>query len=189
MNLQRVGLSAIRAGTARPNVFFSQDVPKLAVARLLSQHSRSPPTIVRMSAKDGHDILVKQRLNRPVTPHLSIYKIGQVWFSASAWTRITGIALGGTAYLTLCAYAVAPLFGLPFDSAAVASAFGSFPFVVKAAVKFGLLGFPFSYHFVNGVRHLVFDLGFGYKKAQFRKSEAATWTLSIIGGLVLAFFL
>ncbi|EEU42060.1 uncharacterized protein NECHADRAFT_50762 [Fusarium vanettenii 77-13-4] len=188
MNLQRVGLSAIRAGTARPNVFFSQDVPKLAVARLLSQHSR-PPTIVRMSAKDGHDILVKQRLNRPVTPHLSIYKIGQVWFSASAWTRITGIALGGTAYLTLCAYAVAPLLGLPFDSAAVASAFGSLPFVVKAAVKFGLLGFPFSYHFVNGVRHLVFDLGFGYKKAQFRKSEAATWTLSIIGGLVLAFFL
>lgn len=151
--------------------------------------ARSPPTIVRMNAKEGHDILVKQRLNRPVTPHLSIYKVGQVWLSASAWTRITGIALGGTAYLTLCAYAIAPVFGLPFDSAAVASAFGSLPFFVKAAVKFGLLGFPFSYHFINGVRHLVFDLGFGYKKAQFRKSEAATWTLSIIGGFVLAFLL
>ncbi|KAF5005353.1 hypothetical protein FDECE_8165 [Fusarium decemcellulare] len=150
---------------------------------------RVPPTIVRMNPAEGQEILVKQRLNRPVTPHLGIYKIGQVWFSASAWTRITGIALGGTAYLSLCAYAIAPMLGMPFDSAALVSAFGSLPFVAKAALKFGLLGFPFSYHFINGVRHLVFDLGFGYKKAQFAKSEAATWTLSILGGLALAFAL
>ncbi|KAJ3531027.1 hypothetical protein NM208_g9063 [Fusarium decemcellulare] len=192
MSVQRIGLATLRgigAGTTRPNVFFHQNVPKLAVARLLSQQSRGPPKIVRMNPTEGQEILVKQRLNRPVTPHLSIYKIGQVWFSASAWTRITGIALGGTAYLSLCAYAIAPVLGIPFDSAALVSAFGSLPFVAKSALKFGLLGFPFSYHFINGVRHLVFDLGFGYKKAQFAKSEAVTWTLSILGGLALAFIL
>ncbi|CAG1975584.1 unnamed protein product [Fusarium graminearum] len=147
------------------------------------------PTITNLEPEEGHQILVNQRLNRPVTPNLGIYKIGQVWFSASAWTRITGLIVGGTAYLTLGAHAVAPHLGLGFDSVALVSAFGALPFVAKAAIKFSLLGFPFSYHFINGIRHLVFDLGIGYKKAQFKKSEVATWTLSVIGGLVLAFWL
>ncbi|KAL4726872.1 cytochrome b subunit of succinate dehydrogenase, Sdh3p [Fusarium chlamydosporum] len=129
-----------------------------------------------------------KRLNRPVTPNLSIYKIEQIWFSASAWTRITGLIVGGTAYLVLGAHAVAPYLGLGFDSTALVSAFGALPFAAKATIKF-VLGFPFSYHFFNGIRHLVFDLGVGYKKAQFKKSEAATWALSMIGGLVLAFWL
>ncbi|KAF5545613.1 cytochrome b-large subunit [Fusarium mexicanum] len=188
MSLQRFGLGAMR-GTGQPGVFFNQSVPKLALARLLSQQARERPAIVHLNQKEGHDILVKQRLNRPVTPNLTIYKVGQVWFSASAWTRITGLAVGGTAYLTLCAHAVAPYMGMGFDSAALVSAFGALPFAAKVAIKFGLLGFPFTYHFINGIRHLVFDLGFGYKKAQFKKSEAATWILSVLGGLVLAFWI
>ncbi|KAG9497700.1 hypothetical protein J7337_010569 [Fusarium musae] len=188
MSIQRLGLGAMR-GIGRPGAFFNKGIPKLAAARLLSQQARERPAIVHLNQKEGHDILVKQRLNRPVTPNLTIYKVGQVWFSASAWTRITGLAVGGTAYLTLCAHAVAPYLGMGFDSAALVSAFGALPFAVKAAIKFGLLGFPFTYHFVNGIRHLVFDLGFGYKKAQFKKSEAATWILSILGGLALAFWI
>ncbi|KAF4344281.1 cytochrome b-large subunit [Fusarium beomiforme] len=186
MNVQRVGLGAMRG---RPGVFFNKNAPKLALARLLSQQTQARQEIVHLNEKEGHEILVKQRLNRPVTPNLTIYKLGQVWFSASAWTRITGLAVGGTAYLTLCAYAVAPYFGMGFDWAALVSTFGPLPFVAKAAVKFGLLGFPFTYHFVSGIRHLVFDLGFGYKKARFKESEAATWTLSILGGLLLAFWI
>ncbi|KAF4451851.1 hypothetical protein F53441_5170 [Fusarium austroafricanum] len=185
MRIQRVGLTAMRS----PRVFFNQNVSRLALTRWSSQQSQGRLVIVQMNPKEGQEILVKQRLNRPVTPNLTIYKVGQVWFSASAWTRITGIAVGGTAYLTLCAHTVAPYLGMGFDSVALVSAFGALPFAVKAAIKFGLLGFPFTYHFVNGIRHLVFDLGFGYKKAQFKKSEAATWTLSILGGLVLAFWL
>ncbi|KAI1049004.1 hypothetical protein LB506_004898 [Fusarium annulatum] len=188
MSIQRLGLGAMR-GIERPGVFFNQNVPKLALARLLSQQARERPEIVHTSQKEAHDILVKQRLNRPVTPNLTIYKVGQVWFSASAWTRITGLAVGGTAYLILCAHAVAPYLGIGFDSAALVSVFGALPFATKAAIKFGLLGFPFAYHFINGIRHLVFDLGIGYKKAQFKKSEAATWILSILGGLVLAFWI
>ncbi|KAH7254061.1 uncharacterized protein BKA55DRAFT_642936 [Fusarium redolens] len=188
MSVQRIGLGVVQ-GAGRPRVFFNQNVPKLALTHLLSQQARERPAIVHMNQKEGHDILVKQRLSRPVTPNLTIYKIGQVWFSASAWTRITGISVGGTAYLTLSAHAVAPYLGMGFDSAALVSTFGALPFAAKAAIKFGLLGFPFTYHFINGIRHLVFDLGFGYTKAQFKKSEAATWILSILGGLVLAFWI
>ncbi|KAH7178578.1 hypothetical protein DER46DRAFT_591605 [Fusarium sp. MPI-SDFR-AT-0072] len=188
MSVQRIGLGTMR-GAGRPGVVFNQNVSRLAFIRLLSQQTREHPTIVHMNQKEGHEILVKQRLNRPVTPNLTIYKVGQVWFSASAWTRITGLAVGGTAYLTLCAHALAPYLGMGFDSATLVSAFGALPFAAKAAIKFGLLGFPFTYHFINGIRHLVFDLGFGYMKAQFKKSEAATWILSILGGLVLAFWI
>ncbi|WXC56346.1 hypothetical protein SNK03_002277 [Fusarium graminearum] len=188
MSFQRVGLVAMRTTSSRPSVNFTRNTAKIAFTRLLSQKSQ-PPTITNLKPEEGHQILVKQRLNRPVTPNLSIYKIGQVWFSASAWTRITGLIVGGTAYLTLGAHAVAPHLGLGFDSVALVSAFGALPSAAKAAIKFGLLGFPFSYHFINGIRHLVFDLGIGYKKAQFKKSEVATWTLSVIGGLVLAFWL
>ncbi|KAM0558232.1 hypothetical protein ACHAPJ_004918 [Fusarium lateritium] len=188
MSVPRIGLVGMRA-TTRPNAFFNQKVPRLALTRLLSQQSQASSMIVRKTPQEGQEILAKQRLNRPVTPNLSIYKIEQIWFSASAWTRITGLAVGGTAYLVLCAHAIAPYVGLGFDSAALVSAFGSLPFALKAAIKFGLLGFPFSYHFINGIRHLVFDLGFGYKKAQFKKSEAATWVLSILSGLILAFWL
>ncbi|KAF5617940.1 cytochrome b-large subunit [Fusarium sp. NRRL 52700] len=188
MSIRRFGLGTMR-GTGRPGVFFNQSAPKLALARLLSQQARERPAIVHLNQKEGHDILVKQRLNRPVTPNLTIYKVGQVWFSTSAWTRITGLAVGGVAYLTLCAHAVAPYLGMGFDSAALVTAFGALPFAAKAAIKFGLLGFPFTYHFINGIRHLVFDLGVGYKKAQFKKSEAATWILSVLGSLALAFWI
>ncbi|KAI1066615.1 hypothetical protein LB507_011092 [Fusarium sp. FIESC RH6] len=189
MSLQILGLRAMLA-PARPNTILTHNTARVAFTRLLSQQNpQKAPTITRLNPNEGQQILVKQRLNRPVTPNLSIYKIEQIWFSASAWTRITGLLVGGTAYLTLGAHAVAPYLGLGFDSAALVSAFGTLPFAAKAAIKFGLLGFPFSYHFFNGIRHLVFDLGFGYKKAQFKRSEAATWTLSIISGLALAFWL
>ncbi|KAM0237149.1 hypothetical protein ACHAPO_004494 [Fusarium lateritium] len=188
MGFQRVGFVAMRATSARPSMILGRNTARITFTRLLSQQSQAP-IITKLKPEEGQQILVKQRLNRPVTPNLGIYEIGQVWFSASAWTRITGLVVGGTAYLTLGAHAVAPYLGLGFDSTALVTAFGALPFVAKAAIKFGLLGFPFSYHFINGIRHLVFDLGIGYKKAQFKKSEAATWILSIVSGLVLAFWL
>lgn len=60
------------------------------------------------------------------------------------------------------------------------------PSVLNYGIKF-LLGFPFSYHFINGMRHLVFDLGKGFQKATIVKTETATWILSGLGGLFLAF--
>lgn len=96
------------------------------------------------------------------------------------------MTLSGTAYLYFCAYTMAPLLGVPVDSAAVASAFASLPAAAQATVKFAL-GFPFAYHFLNGTRHLVFDFGIGFQKANFKRAEAITWSLSILGGLALAF--
>lgn len=147
----------------------------------------SPITTIKHTPSEGQEILAKQRLNRPISPHLGIYKLDQSWFGASAWTRITGCTLAGTAYVYFTAYLVAPLIGWHLETASLASAFAALPFAVKGGLKFVLLGFPFAFHAVNGVRHLVFDLGKGFAKASIKKTEAILWVTSVIGGLLLAF--
>lgn len=61
------------------------------------------------------------------------------------------------------------------------------PFAIKGAVKFTLFGFPLAFHFINGVRHLVYDMGKGYGKATINKAEAMTWVGSVLGGLLIVF--
>lgn len=188
MIAQRVGLAAMR-GVAKPNgLFVAQNLPKLALAaRLPAQQFRAAATTSKVSLTEGHDILAKQRLARPISPHLGIYKLSQVWFSSSAWTRITGCVLSGSAYAYFATYLVAPLLGWHVESASLAAGLASLPFLVKGLLKFTLLAFPFSYHFVNGIRHLVFDIGKGYTKPQIRRAEQFAWSASILAGLFLAF--
>jgi succinate dehydrogenase (ubiquinone) cytochrome b560 subunit len=61
-----------------------------------------------MSAAQASDeILAKQRLNRPVAPHLSIYKPQITWYG-SALNRVTGVALSGAFYAFGALYLIAP---------------------------------------------------------------------------------
>ncbi len=111
---------------------------------------------------------------RPLSPHLSIYR-WQVQMVTSILHRATGIALAaGTVLLvaTLLALAAGP------ESYARVRAFcASWPGLVL------LLGWTWSlmFHLLNGVRHLLQDLGWGYLPAQFVRNG---W-LAGIGSLVL----
>lgn len=110
----------------------------------------------------------------------------QTWFGASAWTRITGCTLSGAAYVYFITYLSAPLLGWHVESLSLASAFAGLPFLVKGGVKFAL-GFPFAFHFINGIKHLVYDAGVGFAKATIRNGEIALWVSSVLTGLFLAF--
>ena len=143
-------------------------------------------TTTRATPAEGNAILASQRLSRPVSPNLGIYKLEQTWFGASAWTRITGCALSGAAYVYFALYLAAPLLGWHVGSASLAAAFGAWPFLAKGAVKFAL-GFPFVFHFINGIKHLIYDFGIGFAKAQIVRGEIALWVSSVVGGLALAF--
>lgn len=121
-----------------------------------------------------------------MSPHLGIYKLEQTWFGASAWTRITGCALSGAAYLYLASYLAAPLLGLHLESASVAAAFAALPLAAKAAAKLAL-AFPFAFHCINGVKHLVYDLGKGFAKPAIKRGEVAVWLSSFLGALYLVF--
>jgi len=94
------------------------------------------------------------RLNRPQSPHLTIYK-PQLTSMLSITHRGTGIALTGYAAI----FGIAELI-CPGGSSSVVSAIDGLHLGAAslAALKF-TLAFPFAFHTVNGIRHLSWDLG------------------------------
>ena len=114
------------------------------------------------------------RPERPLSPHLQIYRWSVTMFS-SIFHRFTGIALGaGTLVVAwwLIATAMGP------------SAYADFAAV--AGHWFGqlvLLGFTvaFTYHLLNGIRHLFWDSGLGFEKATARFTG---WLVVILTGVL-----
>ncbi|EFW20928.1 succinate dehydrogenase cytochrome b560 subunit [Coccidioides posadasii str. Silveira] len=107
--------------------------------------------------QDGQRILAAQRLNRPVSPHLSIYKF-QITSVVSSLERLTGMMLSGGLYLFGTAYVVSPYLGWDLSSASLAAAFGALPFATKAAAKFSI-AWPFLFHCLNGTKYMVWSWG------------------------------
>ncbi|KAM0231751.1 hypothetical protein ACHAPO_008331 [Fusarium lateritium] len=188
MLAQRVGVNALRSGAAKP--FFAQNISKSALAAGISTSSptRASTGSVKVSQEDGQQILVNQRLNRPVSPHLAIYKIEQTWFGSSAWNRITGSTLSVTLYGFSIAYLAAPVVGLHLESLSIASFVAGLPLAVKGGLKF-TLGFPFVYHAISGVKHLLYDAGKGFAKTTIVQADKYIWAASVLGAIGLVAFL
>lgn len=137
-----------------------------------------------MTPKDSYEILVAQRKQRPVAPHLMIYQPQVTWY-LSALNRITGCILSGSLYIFGSAYLISPLVGWHLDSASMAAAFASWGIAAKVLTKF-TFAMPFTFHCMNGLRHLTWDTG----KALTNKAVIKTgWTvvgLSVASALYLA---
>lgn len=138
-----------------------------------------------MKADSANSILEKQRLNRPVSPHLSVYRPQITWYG-SALNRITGSLLSGGFYVFGAAYLVSPLSGWHLDSVSMAAAFGSLSMAAKVAIKFGV-ALPFTYHGFNGVRHLMWDTGRGLDNKGVQRTGWAVVGLSVVSAAGLAF--
>lgn len=148
-------------------------------------HSKSRPfTTQPMKPTESHQILIQQRKNRPVSPHLSIYR-PQINYLNSPFHRITGSLLSGTFYCFGAAYLVSPFFGWHLDSASLAAAFGSLPVAVKVAAKFAL-AFPLTFHAVNGVGHLVWDMGKRFETRQIVRQGWTVVAVSVVSAVYLA---
>ncbi|KAJ4482253.1 SDHC, cytochrome b subunit of succinate dehydrogenase [Lentinula aciculospora] len=107
-----------------------------------------------LKPEDGTTILNTQRLQRPSSPHFTIYEPQLTWIG-SIFNRVTGVALGFLLYGFSLAYLVAPG---TFDSTHVIEFVGGLPDAVKYAGKF-ILALPFTFHSFNGIRHLLWDSG------------------------------
>lgn len=105
----------------------------------------------------GQEILARQRLRRPVAPHLAIYK-WQVHSVSSAMERNTGLLLAGGLYLFSTSYLVAPWLGWDLSSATLVAAFGALPVAAKIFLKFSV-AWSFTFHLFNGVRYLATTTG------------------------------
>ena len=116
----------------------------------------------------------KAPVPRPLSPHLQVYRWS--WTMAmSVAHRITGSALYiGTALVAIWLVALA---SGPKAFAAAQAFFGS-----KLGVLI-LLGYTWAlmHHMLSGIRHFVWDLGYGFKA---NEREALTWG-ALIGGIAL----
>ncbi|KAL4783897.1 hypothetical protein BJX76DRAFT_357568 [Aspergillus varians] len=130
------------------------------------------------------NLLPQQRLKRPVSPHLSIYRPQITWIVSIA-TRITGVALSGGLYLYATAYLLSPVTGWNIGSESLVAAFNSLSPSIQFAAKFGV-ALPFAFHSFNGIRHLVWDSGQMITNQQVARSGWTVVGSSVVVTLLLA---
>lgn len=101
------------------------------------------------------------RNDRPISPHFTIYQPQLTWYT-SIVNRVTGAGLSFGLYTFMTAYAVAPLLGYTecLSSAHLTQVVAELPQWAKLAVKVPLAA-SISFHSLNGLRHLSWDMGYG----------------------------
>jgi succinate dehydrogenase / fumarate reductase cytochrome b subunit len=110
----------------------------------------------------------------PLSPHLQIYR----WHISSLLSithRIIGI-INTVAITLICLWTISLLFGeenYEVIKNFFQSSFGKFTIIG--------LSWSFSFHILNEIRHLIWDLGYGFDL----KVSKITGVITIIGSLVL----
>ena len=116
----------------------------------------------------------------PLSPHLSIYR-WPITMTLSILHRVTGVAMS-VGLIVLCAWLM--------SAAAGAADYERVVSLLSTIIgKLMLIGFSFAFffHLANGVRHLVWDVGYGFEKYQ---ANASAWfVLLLAGGMTAAFWM
>ncbi|KFD54378.1 hypothetical protein M514_04721 [Trichuris suis] len=124
----------------------------------------------------GWDYLQRQKsLHRPIAPHLTVYKPMLTWM-LSGLHRITGVAMG-----TTIAILSVGLLVVPFDFTAMINFIRDLhlPALLVYAVKYAI-AWPLTYHTLNGVRFLGFDLAKGTDIPTVYKTGWTVVALSVV---------
>lgn len=119
---------------------------------------------------------------RPLSPHISVYRWAYT-MTLSILHRATGLALS-LALIALVLWLVAIGLG-PASYTAWVPWLASWP----AMVLYALAIIALIYHFCNGLRHLAWDLGFGYERRDARTSAWVVIVATVVGALVCLYFL
>ena len=118
---------------------------------------------------------------RPLSPHLQIYR-WPITMAASITHRATGIALA-TGLVLLAWWLLAAATG-PDAYGLFARLAGN---VIGEIVLFGFL-WSLAYHLLNGIRHLAWDIGYGFRVPTARITAVLVFAGSLLlaaGGFVL----
>lgn len=118
--------------------------------------------------------------NRPLSPHLQVYR-PQITSMLSILHRITGVVLWAAA-LMMTYWIASATYG-PEAFARAQWFLGSW---FGRLVLFGLTA-ALYYHLANGIRHLVWDIGWGY---EMDKLNITGWAVVVFtGGMTILTFL
>ncbi|VDO93527.1 unnamed protein product, partial [Soboliphyme baturini] len=132
----------------------------------------------------GWDYLQRQKaLNRPIAPHLTVYKPMLTWM-VSGLHRITGVAMGITVAMLSIGFMV-----VPFDFPSLIEFIRNLqlPVAFVYAVKY-IIAWPLTFHTLNGIRFLGFDLAYGTDIRSVYKSGWTIVALSILIAAALTFW-
>jgi succinate dehydrogenase / fumarate reductase cytochrome b subunit len=114
---------------------------------------------------------------RPLSPHLQVYKL-EYTMLLSGGHRISGIALS-VAFVALVACLGALAVG-PDCYGVVAGWLGT----IVGKVIFSAAVTGFWYHFTTGLRHLRWDAGFGFERAEAKRSaKVAVVVIAVLSSL------
>ena len=120
---------------------------------------------------------------RPLSPHLSIYRMTRYSLLSSIVNRITGCILS-VGLLVLVYWLMAVAGGTrAYEQAHEILSSGIFKLIYA-----GLL-VAFCYHLVAGIRHLVWDTGRGLERAQSKRSAGIVVAATIALVAVLGYWL
>jgi succinate dehydrogenase / fumarate reductase cytochrome b subunit len=118
------------------------------------------------------------RVERPLSPHLQIYR-PQITSILSILHRLTGLVLSVGALVLvywLVALATGPVAYV--QAAAILSS-------VWLKICYAGWSFCFFYHLANGIRHLFWDVGWGFEPSQI---QASGWFVVVVASMVTAVF-
>ena len=119
---------------------------------------------------------------RPLSPHLSVYRMSRYTLVTSIFNRFAGVGLSlGLLLLVYWLMAVAS------GAQAQARATRLLALPIAKLVYAALLA-AFCYHLVAGIRHLVWDTGRGLERAQSQRSAWLVVLVSIVLMLVLGWY-
>jgi succinate dehydrogenase / fumarate reductase cytochrome b subunit len=121
---------------------------------------------------------VPEARQRPLSPHLTIYR-WPVTMMTSITHRATGIAL--SLGMLILAWWLVSISNGP-------EGFDSFHAVMDSPlgllVLFGIT-WSLTFHFCSGVRHLAWDLGYGFSKKDSRLGSIWVIALSVVGAVAI----
>lgn len=119
---------------------------------------------------------------RPLSPHLTVYKWAYT-MTLSILHRISGIALFG-ALIVMIVWLMAAARGDEAYRVAMGT-LASAPF--KCLIAVALLAL--CYHCFNGLRHLAWDVGIGFERAQARRSALIVVIATLLAFAVCVYYL
>ena len=111
---------------------------------------------------------------RPLSPHITVYRMYRYTLLTSLLNRATGLVL--SAGLVLLVYWLVAIASGP------AAYRGAHELLSRGVLKavYVILLASFSYHLFAGIRHLIWDTGHGLERAQSKRSAALVAIASIL---------
>jgi succinate dehydrogenase (ubiquinone) cytochrome b560 subunit len=174
---------------------------RAAFASPLSTPKRMPPVVsvvlpiqrcrmatssnsFNVKTSNSQALLVQQRLRRPLSPHLSIYRT-QITSTLSVLMRITGLAMSGSFCLYPLLYLVSPFLGIDLSIISLATSFGSLPALIKIPIKLAM-AWTFTFHGFNSLRFLTWDMARGITNKRVAQTGWGVVAVSFASAVALA---